>query len=162
VNNHISIINAYGPTEATVFSSLNHYKKNGANNIGKPISNVVEYILDSNLKPLPIGAIGELYIGGIGLARGYLNNPELTAQKFISNPFQENSRIYKSGDLVRYLFDGNIEYIGRADFQVKIRGFRIELGEIETVLAGYPGIKQSIVLAQGEENKYLVGYYVSD
>ena len=109
--------------------------------IGKSIGNGLLYVLDSNLNPAPIGAGGELYVGGSGLARGYLNRPELTAEKFIVNPFATESdmengytRLYKTGDLVRWLPDGNLEYIGRTDFQVKIRGFRIELGEIENAL----------------------------
>jgi amino acid adenylation domain-containing protein len=170
------LINVYGPTEASITSTI------AINNlsIGKPLSNVMAYILDYNMQPVPIGAIGELYIGGMGLARGYLNLPELTSEKFISNPFQnkddklnnKNSRLYKTGDLARYLPDGNIEYIGRNDFQVKIRGFRIELGEIESKLVAYPGINQAVVLALDHKNslengntsgnKYLAGYYASD
>ena len=124
------------------------------------------------MNPVPIGVIGELYIAGAGLARGYLNRPELTAERFVSNPFATESdiekgytRLYKTGDLVRWLPDGNIEYIGRNDFQVKIRGYRIELGEIENQLAKLEGIKQTAILAQTNQNnddKYLVGYYVSD
>jgi amino acid adenylation domain-containing protein len=179
LKNNVNVINAYGPTEATVCASLNHCHKDDLNtNIGRPISNTLAYILDTNLNPLPIGGVGELYIGGVGLARGYLNLPELTADKFIANPFQseddkklgKNARLYKTGDLARYLPDGNIEYIGRNDFQVKIRGFRIELGEIESKLLAYCGIKQAVVLAVEHKdntgvatgNKYLVGYYVSE
>ncbi|NEJ83943.1 AMP-binding protein, partial [Rhizobium leguminosarum] len=132
----------------------------------------------------PIGAIGELYVGGVGLAKGYLNRPELTKERFIVNPFQtveenqdkrygasgRNARLYKTGDLVRWLADGNLEYIGRNDFQVKVRGHRIELGEIESVLSTYPKLRQSVVLAkeyksfagEGGNNKYLVGYYVAE
>lgn len=177
-NNNIQVINAYGPSEVTVCASLNHYHYNGAANIGSPLSNIKCYVLDINLKPLPIAAIGELYISGAGIARGYLNKPDLTAKKFIPNPFQteeeknysKNARLYKTGDLVRWLPDGNIEYIGRNDFQVKIRGYRIELGEIENALLSYEGIKQSAVLAKEHKderrestgNKYLVGYYVAD
>ena len=113
--------------------------------IGKPISNTQIYILDRNLQPVPIGVAGELHIGGDGLARGYLNRPELTAQKFIPHPFDQG-RLYKTGDLARYLPDGNLEFLGRIDNQVKIRGFRIELGEIESVLNSHPAIKQSVVL----------------
>ena len=183
-----NLINVYGPTEATIHVSTWTYQGQHITTstipIGRPIINSQLYILDHNLTPLPIGAIGELYIGGVGLARGYLNRPDLTAEKFITNPFQtkaeldnksygslgKNSRLYKTGDLVRYLPDGNLEYIGRNDFQVKIRGYRIELGEIETVLASYSGVVQSVVLAKehidvdgvSTGNKYLVGYYVSD
>jgi amino acid adenylation domain-containing protein/non-ribosomal peptide synthase protein (TIGR01720 family) len=173
LNNQVKVINAYGPSEVTVCASLNLYEDNGANNIGLPIANVKCYVLDSYLTPLPIGAIGELYIGGVGLARGYLNQPELSAERFLENPFQDekdrrlgrNERLYKTGDLVRWLPDGNLEYIGRYDFQVKIRGYRIELEEVETALCSYEGIKQGVVLAKervgGLETKYLVGYYES-
>ena len=168
------IHNLYGPTETTV--DVLYYDCNSKNIdsifIGRPIANTTAYVLDSCLRPLPVGAIGELYIGGDGVARGYLNNAALTAERFLANPFQSeadkqagfNDRIYKTGDLVRYLPDGNIEYIGRNDFQVKIRGFRIELGEIESRISSYPGIRQSVVAAleHGSGTKYLVGYYVSD
>lgn len=129
--------------------------------IGKPISNTVIYILDTYLQPTPIGVVGELHIGGEGLARGYLNHPELTAEKFISNPYGEG-KIYKTGDLARYLPDGNIEYIGRIDNQVKIRGFRIELGEIEVVLNQQKFIDESVVIVREDEpgDKRLVAYYI--
>ncbi|MDF1757735.1 MAG: amino acid adenylation domain-containing protein, partial [Legionellaceae bacterium] len=167
-------INSYGPTEATVDSHLaiygkylNHLDVNGAK-IGRPINNTRSYILDEKLSPLPIGAIGELYIGGAGLARGYLNQPELTKERFINNPFatsndkeQGYTRLYKTGDLARYLPDGNIEYIGRNDFQVKIRGYRIELGEIEKVLVNYPGVENAVVLSYDTPSSYLAAYYVS-
>jgi amino acid adenylation domain-containing protein/non-ribosomal peptide synthase protein (TIGR01720 family) len=170
------MINSYGPTEASISSTINENMKERKNTLGKPLNNYKCYVLNKELKPVPIGAIGELHIGGAGLARGYLNKPELTKEKFIPNPFQtdeekkkgKNSRIYKTGDLVRWLPDGNLDYIGRNDFQVKIRGFRIELEEIESVLLEYEGIKQSVVLAKerkkenDESIKYLVGYYVSD
>ena len=167
------IINAYGPTEATVCSTLHHYSRGDINtNIGTPLDNTTAYILDKDLNPLPVGVIGELYIGGAGIARGYLNNPQLTAERFLLNPFQSeeeerenyNGRIYKTGDLARLLPNGELEYIGRNDFQVKIRGFRIEPGEIESALLSFAGIRQSIVLAKKHPNgtKYLVGYYVSD
>ena len=129
--------------------------------IGRPIPNIQVYILNSNLQPLPVGIIGELHIAGNGLARGYLNRPDLTAQKFIDNPFGEG-KLYKTGDLCRYLPDGKIEYIGRIDNQVKVRGFRIELGEIEAILQQYPDIKETIVIAQenDKQDKYLVAYIV--
>ncbi|KAB2835966.1 MAG: AMP-binding protein, partial [Caedimonadaceae bacterium] len=174
------IHNLYGPTEASVdvlFYDCTD-KNIEAVYIGKQIDNTTAYVLDSELRVLPVGAVGELYIGGVGLARGYLNKPELTAERFISNPFQtaeekaanKNARLYKTGDLVRWLPDGNLEYIGRNDFQVKIRGYRIELGEIESILSSYAGITQSVVLAKehksvegtGTGNKYLVGYYVAE
>ena len=171
------VINEYGPTENTVCSTKFQVINFNYNTpIGTPICNVTVYVLNNNLLLLPINVIGELYIGGVGLARGYLNNPELTAEKFIANPFQtkeefllnQNTRLYKTGDLVRWLPDGNLEYIGRNDFQVKIRGYRIELGEIESALAGYNGIKQCVVIAKEHSNnidinhKYLVGYYVAE
>ncbi|WP_150468139.1 non-ribosomal peptide synthetase [Francisella sp. SYW-9] len=169
----INLVNAYGPTEATVTCIQHIYKSRRENMpIGKPLSNTRSYILDSNLKPVAIGVTGELHIAGVGVARGYLNRQDLTDEKFINNPFATEAdiangytKLYKTGDLVRWLPDGNIEYVGRNDFQVKIRGFRIELGEIESQILNINGIKQSIVLAKSHaqrNTKYLVGYYVSD
>ncbi|MGA9380077.1 MAG: amino acid adenylation domain-containing protein, partial [Phormidium sp.] len=135
--------NAYGPTEASVCATIAKYSNDEPKiSIGRPIANTQIYILDTHLQPVPTGVPGELHIGGIGLARGYLNQPELTAQKFIPNPFtnEPNARLYKTGDLARYLPDGNIEYLGRIDNQVKIRGFRIELGEIESILNQHPQV----------------------
>lgn len=155
LQNGVSVINAYGPSEITVYATLFKFNICDSNNIiGKPIANVKCYVLNPELKVVPIGAIGELYIGGAGLAEGYLNLPELTASKFIQNPFQttdavlvnENARIYRTGDLVRYLPDGNIEYCGRIDNQVKIRGQRVELAEIEQIIGNYPEIKQAVAL----------------
>ncbi|MFN8769358.1 MAG: amino acid adenylation domain-containing protein, partial [Neisseriaceae bacterium] len=168
-----NLYNYYGPTETTIFCIGKKVINGDTDLIGKPISNTTAYILDCNQNILPIGAIGELYIGGIGLARSYINNLELTSDKFIDNPFQsieekklgKNGRLYKTSDLCRYLPDGNIEYIGRNDDQVKIRGYRIELSEIENALNMCTGIKQSVVLVikhPGDlNNKYLVAYYVS-
>ena len=151
-------LNTYGPTEASIFVAL--YKVNPNKEylsipIGKPIPNTQLYILDTNQNQLPLGAIGELYIGGDGLARGYLNQPELTSQKFINHP--TNGRIYKSGDLAKYLSDGNIEYLGRIDDQVKIRGFRIELGEIENTILSFSTINECVVIAS---NSQLIAYIV--
>ncbi|MED7789698.1 amino acid adenylation domain-containing protein, partial [Francisella sp. 19X1-34] len=174
IKNNIEILNGYGPSEATVCSTAffmsDLYTNKHILPIGKPLSNERVYVLDQHQQPVPVGVVGELYIGGAGLARGYLNRSELTEERFISNPFATNediakgyTRLYNTGDLVRWLADGNIEYIGRNDDQVKIRGFRIELGEIENQLSAIEGIKQSCVLAKDRNNnKYLVGYYVSD
>jgi amino acid adenylation domain-containing protein len=159
-------INAYGPTEVTVCGSLTVCKTTEVRpSIGKAISNVQIYILDKQLKLVPIGVVGELHIGGAGLARGYLNHGDLTAERFIPNPYgrEPGGRLYRTGDLGRYLADGNIEFIGRVDHQVKIRGFRIELGEIESVLGQHPAVQQSIVIAREDEpgEKRLVGYVVA-
>jgi hypothetical protein len=133
--------------------------------IGRAIANTQAYILDHHLNPAPIGVCGELYIGGDGLARDYFNHPELTAQCFIPHAFSDKpgARLYKTGDLARYLPDGNIEFIGRLDQQVKIRGFRIELGEIEAVLGQHPAVQESVVIASEDVHgdKRLVGYIVS-
>lgn len=177
-SNKTHLFNYYGPTETTIYATGKEVKNGDTNLIGRPIGNTTAYVLDKNLSPLPICVIGELYIGGVGLARGYLNKPELTEKVFLDNPFQntndklngKNSKIYKTGDLVRWTIDGNLEYFGRNDFQVKIRGFRIELGEIESKLSSYAGIKQAIVLAKEHKNsqghstgnKYLVAYYIAD
>ena len=162
--------NAYGPTEATITTTIysSELSSEPANTnflpIGRPIVNTQIYILDRRLQPVPIGVKGELHIGGAGLARGYLNQPELTAQKFISHPFNDlqNAKIYKTGDLARYQPDGTIEFIGRIDHQVKIRGFRIELGEIEAVLTQYPQVQESVVVASLDQdgNQRLIAYIV--
>ncbi len=162
------LINGYGPTESTTFTCCYQIAKHldeGLTSIpiGRPIANTQVYILDKQLKTVPDGLSGELYIGGDGLARGYLNRKELTRERFISNPFDQTAktRLYKTGDLCRLLKDGNIEFIGRLDDQVKIRGFRIELGEVETTLTTYPQIQQVVVLARQDKphNKQLVAYY---
>ncbi|MED7789603.1 amino acid adenylation domain-containing protein [Francisella sp. 19X1-34] len=153
-NSKIKIFNAYGPTEYTVNSTISEIDCSEKLNIGRPINNTQVYILNQHHQPVPIGVVGELYIGGAGLARGYLNRPELTAERFISNPFATESdiakgytRLYKTGDLVRWLEDGNIEYIGRNDDQVKIRGFRIELEEIDTQIRKLESVSNSITTA---------------
>ncbi|HEY3304677.1 MAG TPA: amino acid adenylation domain-containing protein [Candidatus Binatia bacterium] len=162
-----SLWNGYGPTETTVYSSL--YRVDTLErpiSIGRPVPNTRLYILDSHFQPVPIGVPGELLIGGIGVAHGYLNRPELTAEKFIRDPFSEDpeSRLYRTGDLVRYLPDGNIDYLGRIDNQVKLRGFRIEPGEIETVLAQHPIVRQAVITAREDVpgDKRLVAYVVAN
>ncbi|NJO96593.1 MAG: amino acid adenylation domain-containing protein [Pleurocapsa sp. CRU_1_2] len=160
--------NLYGPTEAAIdvtYWQCQPQEKLQLVPIGRPIANTQIYLLDQNLQPVPIGVAGELHIGGDGLARGYLNRSELTKEKFIPNPFASSlsQRLYKTGDLARYLPDGNIEYLGRIDHQVKIRGFRIELGEIEAVLGNYPQIQQGVVIAREDipGSKSLVAYIVT-
>ncbi|MEH2173669.1 amino acid adenylation domain-containing protein [Nostoc sp.] len=165
-----TILNHYGPTETTVGALTYLVEKHSLAPqystlpLGRPIANTQIYILDHSLQPVPIGVVGELHIGGTGLARGYLNRPDLTALKFIPNPFskQEGARLYKTGDLARYLPDGNIEFLGRLDDQVKIRGFRIELGEIEAILASHPAVRKTIVIAREDQlgDKRLVAYIV--
>jgi acyl carrier protein len=167
---HTQLINGYGPTESKTFAccypiSRPLKKTLTSVPIGRPISNTRLYILDAQMAPVPVGVTGELYISGDGLARGYLISPELTAERFIHNPFSDGTqaRLYKTGDLARYLPDGNIEFLGRLDHQVKIRGFRIELGEIEAVLGKHPAVKDAIVLASEDDpgEKRLVAYIVS-
>jgi amino acid adenylation domain-containing protein/FkbM family methyltransferase len=154
------VYDLYGPSEDTTYSTYIWRKKNARQSIGRPIANTQVYILDGNNNVQPVGVRGELHIAGDGLARGYLNRPELTEEKFVANPFQPRTRMYKTGDLARWLEDGNIEYLGRMDTQVKIRGFRIELGEIEAQLKQHPGIQDCAVIAQGEAgNKQIVAFY---
>jgi acyl carrier protein len=158
------LINGYGPTETTTFATTHIITE--ANGlplpIGRPIANTQIYILDAEMQPVPIGVIGEIYIGGIGVSRGYLNRPELTVERFIANPFSVG-KIYKTGDLGRWRTDGVIEYLGRNDFQIKLRGFRIELGEIEAALLACPNVREAVVLAREDHvgDKKLVAYLVS-
>lgn len=159
------LLNMYGPTETTIWSASYEIDQVGYQvPIGRPIANTEFYLLDRNGQPVPIGVPGELYIGGAGVTRGYLGRPELTAERFVANHFSEKSgdRLYKTGDLVRYLPDGNLEFIERLDNQVKIRGFRIELGEIESVLGGHPEVLEHAVVAQpdAQGEMRLVGYVV--
>jgi amino acid adenylation domain-containing protein len=158
-----SLWNLYGPTETTIWSAANLSTKSLVP-IGCPIANTQIYILDQYLQLVPIGVVGELHIGGAGLARGYLNQPELTKIKFIStNLADESSKtLYKTGDLARYLADGTIEYIERIDHQVKLRGFRIELGEIEATIRNFSGVEEAVVIARGDiaENRILVAYII--
>jgi amino acid adenylation domain-containing protein/non-ribosomal peptide synthase protein (TIGR01720 family) len=159
--------NLYGPTEAAVdvtHWTCRRHDERKLVPIGRPVANTQIYILDQNLQPVPMGVPGELYIGGVQVGRGYHNRPELTAERFIPDPFSGNpeARLYKTGDLCRWLPDGAIEYLGRMDFQVKIRGFRIELGEIEEALRQHPGVREAIVVAREDVpgDKRLVGYVV--
>ncbi|NCT46291.1 MAG: AMP-binding protein, partial [Microcystis aeruginosa G11-09] len=179
-----NFFNGYGPTEGSVCATVAKCTPVDAKiTIGRPIPHVQVYILDSHLQPVPIGVPGELHIGGAGVARGYLNRLELTQEKFISNPFvsldppltpldkggERPSKLYKTGDLARYLPDGKIEYLGRIDNQVKVRGFRLELGEIEAVLGQHPLVQEAVVMARADQasdhdqdqlNTNLVAYLV--
>ena len=162
---HTAFYNEYGPTENTVWSSV--YRVNDTPSsvlpIGRPVDNVRIYILDTQFQPVPLGVVGELCLAGKGVAQGYLNRPDLTAEKFIPNPFgKDGSRLYKTGDLARFCVEGEIEFMGRLDQQVKIRGYRIELSEIEERLLTHSGIKEAVVLAEGEASthKKLVAYLV--
>ena len=163
------LINTYGPTECTIVSSyceLNtaNTNRNQEAPIGLPVKNLYSYVLDKNMQPVPLGVTGELHMGGVGLARGYLGKPEMTKEKFIADPFSDNaaSKLYKTGDLVRFRHDGLLEYRDRADDQVKIRGFRIEVGEVESALFKIEAIEQGIINVHEDENKNkrLIAYYV--
>ena len=157
--------NLYGPTETTIWSAAWKIEKGARALLGKPIANTQLYILDGELQPAPIGVAGELYIGGDGLARGYHGRPELTAERFVANPYgrEMGARMYRTGDLARWRADGVLEYLGRIDHQVKIRGFRIELGEIESRLLGQPGVREAVVIARDAgQVKQLVGYVTGE
>ncbi|WXG19664.1 non-ribosomal peptide synthase/polyketide synthase [Xenorhabdus griffiniae] len=165
------MLNAYGPTEITVCATLyacSCAEDSSTDNpppIGRPIANTQIYLLDTHYQPVPLGVIGEIYIAGAGVARGYLNRPELTAERFLADPFSSNpnARMYKTGDLGRWLANGNIEYLGRNDFQIKLRGFRIELGEIETKLTQCDGVREAVVVAREDQGqKRLVAYLLPE
>ena len=164
---NIRVVNEYGPTETVVgciiYDIPRQFEPSRLIPIGRPISNTRIYILDRHGEPVPIGVAGEIYIGGAGVGRGYLNRTELTAERFIASPFVEGDRLYRTGDLGRYLADGNIEFLGRNDFQVKIRGFRIEMGEIEARLAQHPAVREAVVLAREDMpgDKRLAAYYTA-
>jgi amino acid adenylation domain-containing protein len=159
--------NLYGPTEATTYATAARVPQGGgrAPSIGRPVGNTRIYIVDAALRPVPVGAVGEIYIGGAGLARGYAGRPDLTAARFVPDPFAADGggRLYRTGDLGRYRSDGTIDYIGRADQQVKVRGFRIECGEVEAVLRQQPGVTAAVVVAVPmRDSQQLVAYYVAE
>jgi acyl-coenzyme A synthetase/AMP-(fatty) acid ligase/acyl carrier protein len=148
------VFNLYGPTEDTTYSTYAMVERESdrAPTIGRPVANSQVYILDSNLSPVPLGVVGELFIGGAGIARGYMNRPALTATRFLPNPFSPHpgARLYRTGDLARFLPNGQLQFLGRTDHQVKVRGFRIELGEIEAALLRSPTVREAVVMAQEE------------
>ncbi|HVH71591.1 MAG TPA: non-ribosomal peptide synthetase, partial [Candidatus Dormibacteraeota bacterium] len=162
------LVNNYGPTECTVVATSGYvesaHRPSILPSIGRPIDNTHIYILDGNLEPVPVGTIGELYIGGAGVARGYRNRPELTAEKFVPNPFSSDpeARLYRTGDFGSYLEDGQITFAGRADDQIKIRGHRVEMNEITAVLGRHPAVESNAVVPREEKtgNKSLVAYVV--
>jgi amino acid adenylation domain-containing protein len=158
------LYNMYGPTETAIWSTVYAVREQRRTTpIGKPILNTQVYTLDAQLCPVPAGEAGGLFIGGAGVVRGYLNHPDLTAERFVADPFCPGGRLYRTGDYARFLPDGNLEFLGRADLQVKIRGFRVELGEIETTLERQSGVRQAVVVARGDAqgDKILIAYLVA-
>ncbi|MGH7284793.1 MAG: non-ribosomal peptide synthetase, partial [Polyangiaceae bacterium] len=158
----VRLVNHYGPTEYSVVTSAIDYAPSDSGvdpPIGRPIANTQTYVLDAGIRPVPLGTIGELFVGGRGIARGYLGRPDLTAERFMPNPFgPPGSRLYKTGDLARWRSDGVLEFLGRRDQQVKIRGFRIELGEVEAALLEHASVREAVVVAVGDADKRLVAY----
>ncbi|XP_031637575.1 uncharacterized protein LOC116350005, partial [Contarinia nasturtii] len=166
-NSQTILINMYGTTETPSAIHGRVEISKDVHPIGRPFSDLCAYLLDPHGEPIPLGAVGELYIGGAGVARGYLNRPELTAERFLCDPFSESptARMYRTGDLARYLPDGNLVYLGRTDQQIKIRGFRIEPGEIEARLMEHPSVCEAVVLPWKDEidsDTRLVAYLVAD
>jgi amino acid adenylation domain-containing protein len=149
--------NMYGPTEATVWSTIHRVRDGQSVAIGRPIANTSTYVLTDDLEPLPIGVPGELWIGGAGVSNGYVGRSDLTAERFVESPFRQGERLYRTGDLVRYRPDGLLEHLGRLDHQVKVRGFRIELGEVEARLRSHPGVRDAVVVARDER---LIAYVI--
>src|SRR6185369_16598024 len=162
---NIPVWNFYGPTESTVWTTCTLIEDDSTS-IGHPIADLKVYLLDAYLQPVPTGVSGELFIGGDGLARGYVNRPELTAEKFVPDPFSATpgKRLYRTGDLARYHADGKLEFLGRLDTQVKLRGFRVELGEIEAVLSQHPNVAQAVVVIRNDQpgDQRLVAYFTAD
>ncbi|MBC8285351.1 MAG: AMP-binding protein [Nitrospinae bacterium] len=163
-----NFFNGYGPAEGTVtvsasLTNADEPQRTLGPSIGRPLENVEIYILDAALNPVPVGVPGEMCLGGVCIARGYLNQEEKTKEKFVAHPFQPGKLIYRTGDRARYLPDGNMEFLGRVDYQVKIRGYRVEPGEIEAVLNGCEGVQACTVLVRKHSNEqpYLVSYLVS-
>lgn len=160
----VRVVNQYGPTECTMTSTWSAAgdETQGTVAIGRPLPNASAYVLDKHMAPVPVGVTGELYIGGVGLTRGYLGRPDLTAERFVPNPFGEGERLYRTGDHVRWDAEGQLHYLGRTDFQVKLRGIRVELNEIVSALNALPEVEQSAVLVQGEgDEQRLVAYFVA-
>jgi acyl-coenzyme A synthetase/AMP-(fatty) acid ligase/acyl carrier protein len=165
----VEVVNLYGPTEACVDATWWRCSPGAAAGgrwvpIGRPVANVRVFVVDEGLRPVPVGVVGELCLGGVGVGRGYLGRPELTAQRFVADPFGGSGRLYRTGDLVRWRADGCLEFVGRADDQVKLRGFRIELGEVEAVLGAQAGVREAVVAVRedGSGQHRLVAYVVPD
>ena len=156
--------NMYGPTETTVWSTMARVERGQPITIGRPIANTRVYVLDRHLSPVPVGVVGEIFIGGDGVTEGYLKRPDLTAARLLPDPWLSAARVYRTGDLGRHLADGRVEHLGRVDQQVKVRGFRIEPGEIEATLLAHPDIASAVVIAREDApaDKRLVAYVVTN